>query len=59
MVTTDAQVRKLMTEYQKHGYYFGAGNIVQLALKKSERNEVLGRVGGYSATLKVSYLLRL
>ena len=41
------------------GYYFGAGNIVQLALKKSERNEVLGQVGGYSATLKVSYLLRL
>jgi hypothetical protein len=41
------------------GYYFGAGNIVQLSLKKSERNERLGRVGGYSATLKVSYLLRI
>jgi hypothetical protein len=41
------------------GYYFGAGNIVQLALKKSERNELLGRVGGYSVTLKVSYLLRI
>jgi hypothetical protein len=41
------------------GYYFGAGNIVQLALKKSERNELLGRIGGYSVTLKVSYLLRI
>ncbi|MEN6561051.1 MAG: DUF5916 domain-containing protein [Acidobacteriota bacterium] len=41
------------------GYYFGAGNVVQLALKKSERNELLGRVGGYSVTLKVSYLLRI
>ena len=41
------------------GYYFGAGNIVQLSLKKSERNEVLGWVGGYSVTLKVSYLLRI
>lgn len=41
------------------GYYFGAGNIVQLSLKKSERNERLGRVGGTSATLKVSYLLRI
>ncbi len=41
------------------GYYFGAGNVVQLALKKSERNDLLGRVGGYSITLKVSYLLRI
>jgi hypothetical protein len=41
------------------GYYFGAGNIVQLALKKNERNDVFGRVGGYSITLKVSYLLRI
>jgi len=41
------------------GYYFGAGNIVQLAFKKSERNDVLGRIGGYSITLKVSYLLRI
>jgi hypothetical protein len=41
------------------GYYFGAGNVVQLALKKSERNELLGRVGGYSITLKISYLLRI
>ena len=41
------------------GYYFGAGNIVQLALKKSERNELLVREHGYSITLKVSYLLRI
>jgi hypothetical protein len=41
------------------GYYFGAGNIVQLSFKKSERNELSGRVGGYSVTLKVSYLLRI
>ena len=41
------------------GYYFGAGNIAQLSFKKSERNELLGRVGGYSITLKVSYLLRI
>jgi Domain of unknown function (DUF5916)/Carbohydrate family 9 binding domain-like len=41
------------------GYYFGAGNIVQLSFKKSERNELLSRVGGYSVTLKVSYLLRV
>jgi len=41
------------------GYYFGAGSIVQLSFKKSERNELLGRVGGYSITLKVSYLLRI
>jgi hypothetical protein len=41
------------------GYYFGAGNIVQLSFKKSERNELLGRIGGYSVTLKVSYLLRI
>ena len=41
------------------GYYFGAGNIVQLSLKKSERNDLLGWVGGYSITLKVSYLLRV
>jgi hypothetical protein len=41
------------------GYYFGAGNIVQLSFKKSERNELLGRESGYSVTLKVSYLLRI
>jgi Domain of unknown function (DUF5916) len=41
------------------GYYFGAGNIIQLAFKKSERNELLRRESGYSITLKVSYLLRI
>ncbi|MBN2265981.1 MAG: carbohydrate binding family 9 domain-containing protein [Candidatus Aminicenantes bacterium] len=41
------------------GYYFGAGNVVQLAFKKSERNDILGQIGGYSVTLKVSYLLRI
>ncbi len=41
------------------GYYFGAGNIVQLSFKKSERNDILGRTSGYSVTLKVSYLLRV
>ncbi len=41
------------------GYYFGAGNVVQLAFKKSERNEFFVRIGGYSITLKVSYLLRI
>jgi hypothetical protein len=41
------------------GYYFGAGNIVQLSFKKSERNELLDRESGYSVTLKVSYLLRI
>ena len=41
------------------GYYFGAGNIVQLSYKKSNRLEedILER--GYSITLKVSYLLRI
>jgi len=41
------------------GYYFGAGNIVQLSYKKSSRMERLGREGGHSLTLKVSYLFRL
>jgi len=41
------------------GYYFGAGNIVQLAFKKTRRNELLGAIDGYSLTLKVSYLFRL
>jgi hypothetical protein len=41
------------------GYYFGAGNIVQLSLKKSERSDLFGRQSGYSMTLKVSYLLRI
>jgi len=41
------------------GYYFGAGNIVQLSYKKSARTEAFGREGGHSLTLKVSYLLRI
>lgn len=41
------------------GYYFGAGNIVQLSYKKSARNVITGREDGYSITLKVSYLLRI
>jgi hypothetical protein len=41
------------------GYYFGAGNIVQLSYKKSARTEAFDREGGYSLTLKVSYLLRI
>jgi len=41
------------------GYYFGAGNIVQLSYKKSARTEGLLREGGHSITLKVSYLLRI
>ena len=41
------------------GYYFGAGNIVQLCYKKSERKELFDKGSGYSITLKVSYLLRI
>lgn len=41
------------------GYYFGAGNIIQLSFKKNERKEGFIREGGYSITLKVSYLLRI
>lgn len=41
------------------GYYFGAGNIIQLSYKKSERKEGLINEGGHSITLKVSYLFRL
>ncbi|MFP4081533.1 MAG: DUF5916 domain-containing protein [Candidatus Aminicenantes bacterium] len=41
------------------GYYFGAGNIIQLSYKKSARTEGLSREGGHSITLKVSYLLRI
>ncbi len=41
------------------GYYFGAGNIVQLSYKKSAKTEGLLREGGHSITLKVSYLLRI
>ncbi|MGB2845515.1 MAG: DUF5916 domain-containing protein [Candidatus Aminicenantaceae bacterium] len=41
------------------GYYFGAGNIIQLSYKKSAKTVGLLREGGYSITLKVSYLLRI
>ncbi|MCJ7582155.1 MAG: carbohydrate binding family 9 domain-containing protein [Candidatus Aminicenantes bacterium] len=41
------------------GYYFGAGNIVQLSYKKSERKEGYERGKGDSITLKISYLLRI
>ena len=41
------------------GYYFGAGNIIQLSYKSSARKEAFEREKGYSITLKVSYLLRL
>jgi hypothetical protein len=41
------------------GYYFGAGNIIQLSYKKSAKTEGFLREGGHSITLKVSYLLRI
>lgn len=41
------------------GYYFGAGNVIQLCYKKSSRRQEFGREGGHSLTLKVSYLLRI
>jgi hypothetical protein len=41
------------------GYYFGAGNIIQLSYKKSAKTEALIREGGHSLTLKLSYLLRI
>jgi len=41
------------------GYYFGAGNIAQLTVKKSSRRFDLVQESGYSVTLKVSYLLRM
>ncbi|MGB8952769.1 MAG: DUF5916 domain-containing protein [Candidatus Aminicenantales bacterium] len=41
------------------GYYFGAGNVIQLSYKKSARTEEVLREGGHSITLKVSYLLRI
>lgn len=41
------------------GYYFGAGNIIQLSYKKSSRREEFTREGGHSLTLKISYLLRI
>ncbi len=41
------------------GYYFGAGNIIQLSFKKSQRKEFLETEKGHSFTLKLSYLFRL
>jgi hypothetical protein len=41
------------------GYYFGAGNIIQLSYKKSAKTEASLREGGHSITLKLSYLLRI
>jgi len=41
------------------GYYFGAGNIIQLSYKKSAKTEGVSREGGHSITLKLSYLLRI
>jgi hypothetical protein len=41
------------------GYYFGAGNMVQLSYKKSRRLEDGLREKGYSITIKISYLLRI
>jgi len=41
------------------GYYFGAGNIIQLSYKRGLRTEDSLTEKGYSITLKVSYLLRI
>jgi hypothetical protein len=41
------------------GYYFGAGNVIQLSYKKGSRTENFLTERGYSLTLKVSYLLRI
>lgn len=41
------------------GYYFGAGNVAQVAYKRGSRLELGLREQGYSITAKVSYLLRL
>lgn len=41
------------------GYYFGAGNIIQLSYKNSRRKEEFIRESGHSITLKISYLFRL
>lgn len=41
------------------GYYLGAGNIIQLSFKQSQRKEFLVTERGHSVTLKVSYLFRL
>ncbi|UCE40158.1 MAG: carbohydrate binding family 9 domain-containing protein [Candidatus Aminicenantes bacterium] len=41
------------------GYYFGAGNVIQLSYKKGSKTENFLTEKGYSITLKVSYLLRI
>ncbi|MBC7361983.1 MAG: hypothetical protein H5U06_06850 [Candidatus Aminicenantes bacterium] len=41
------------------GYYLGAGNVIQLSFKQSQRKEFLVTERGHSVTLKVSYLFRL
>lgn len=41
------------------GYYLGAGSIVQLSFKKSQRREFLETERGHSTTFKVSYLFRI
>jgi hypothetical protein len=41
------------------GYYFGAGNVIQLSYKKGSRTENFLTEKGHSITLKVSYLLRI
>lgn len=41
------------------GYYLGAGSIIQLSFKKSQRREFLETERGHSTTLKVSYLFRI
>lgn len=41
------------------GYYFGAGNVVQLSYKKSSLMGDLRMESGHSITLKVSYLFRI
>ncbi len=40
------------------GYHLGAGSLIQLSFKKSQRREFLETEKGHSTTLKVSYLFR-
>lgn len=41
------------------GYYFGAGNIIQLIYKRGSKGVHEFKEGGYSIALKASYLLRI
>ncbi|MGB4705216.1 MAG: DUF5916 domain-containing protein [Candidatus Saccharicenans sp.] len=41
------------------GYYLGAGSIIQLSFKKSQRRELLEAEKGHTIILKVSYLFRI